>query len=97
MSVRNGFMIEIYGLMHCLRTYLLAHAAQDAIASIWKIEDDARMSPDVWKTVNCSTKDERQDNSDKKRLARHNPSDLLRLLTHERIGGGQHGVVSPAL
>ena len=21
-----------------------------------KIEDDARMSPDVWKTVNCSTK-----------------------------------------
>ena len=43
-------------------------------------------------------KDERrQDNGDKKRLARHHPSDLLRLLTRERIGGGQHGVVSPAL
>ena len=63
-----------------------------------KIEDDARTSPDVWKTVNCSTKDERrQDNGDKKRLARHDPSDLLRSLTRERIGGGHHGVVSPAL
>ena len=35
--------------------------AQDAIAQ-WhgglrsRIEDDARTSPDVWKTVNCSTK-----------------------------------------
>ena len=40
-------------------------------------------------------KDERQDNGDKKRLERHHPSDLLRLLTRERIGGGQHGVVLP--
>ena len=57
------------------------------------IEDNARTSPDVWETVNCSTK-RRQDNGDKKRLAHHHPSDLLRLLTHERIGRGQHGVVS---
>ena len=42
-------------------------------------------------------KDERrQDNGDEKRLARHHPSDLLSLLTREWIGGGQHGVVSPA-
>ena len=39
----------------------------------------------------------RQDNSDKKRLARHHPSDLLRSLTREWIRGGQHGVISPAL
>ena len=59
MSVRNGFTIEIYGFKHSLRTYLLARAAQDAIAQ-WhgasrsRIEHDARTSPDVWKTVNCS-------------------------------------------
>ena len=34
---------------------------------------------------------------DKKQLARHHPSDLLHSLTHEQIGGGQHGVVSPVL
>ena len=39
----------------------------------------------------------RQDNGDKKQLVRHHPSDLLRSLTHERIGRGQHGVVLPAL
>ena len=39
----------------------------------------------------------RQDNGDEKRLARHHPSDLLRSLTRERIGGEQHGVISPAL
>ena len=39
----------------------------------------------------------RQDNDVKKRLARHHSSDLLRSLTHEHIGGGQHGVVSPVL
>ena len=64
-----------------------------------KIEDDARTSQDVWKRLlTAQQKDERrQDNDDKKRLARHHPSNLLRLLTRERIGGGQHGVVSPAL
>ena len=40
--------------------YLLANAAQDAAMEIEvedsKIEDDARTSPDVWKTVSCSTK-----------------------------------------
>ena len=59
----------------------------------WKIKDDARTSPDVWKAVNCSTKD----NSDEKRLACHHPSDLLSSLTREWIGGGQYGVVLPAL
>ena len=39
----------------------------------------------------------RQDNDDKKRLTRHHLSDLLLSLTREWIGGGQHGIVSPAL
>ena len=33
----------------------------------------------------------RDDNSDKKRLAHHHLSNLLRLLTRELIGGGQYG------
>ena len=48
--------------------------------------------------LTAQQKDERrQDNSDEKRLAHHHPSDLLRSLTREWIGGGQHGVVLPAL
>ena len=48
--------------------------------------------------LTAQQKDERQqDNSDKNRLARHHPSNLLHSLTREWIGGGQHGVVSPAL
>ena len=47
--------------------------------------------------LTAQQKDERQDNDDKKRLACHHPSDLLRSLSRERIGGGQHSVVSPAL
>ena len=47
--------------------------------------------------LTAQQKDERQDNGDKKQLARHYPSDLLRSLTRERIGRGQHSVVSPAL
>ena len=44
--------------------------------------------------LTAEQKDERQQD---KRLAHHHPSDLLRSLTRERIGGGQHGVVLPAL
>jgi len=48
--------------------------------------------------LTAQQKDERrQDNGDKKRLARHLTSNLCHLLTRERIGRGQHGVVSPAL
>ena len=48
--------------------------------------------------LTAQQKDERrQDNDDKKRLVRHHPSDLLCSLTREWIGGGQHGIVSPAL
>ena len=48
--------------------------------------------------LTAQQKDERrQDNDDKKRLVRHHLSDLLRSLSRERIGGGQHGVVSPVL
>ena len=48
--------------------------------------------------LTAQQKDERrQNNDDKKRLARYHSSDLLRSLTREQIGGGQHGVVSPAL
>ena len=62
MSVRYGFTVEIYGFRNSLRT-CLARAAHDAIVR-WRskprtqrIEDDARTSPDVKKTVNCSTKE----------------------------------------
>ena len=48
--------------------------------------------------LTAQQKDERrQDNDDKKRLARQHSSDLLRSLTREQIGGGQHSIVSPAL
>ena len=47
--------------------------------------------------LTAQQKDERQDNGDKKRLAHHHLSDLLCSLTRKRIGGGQHGVVLPAL
>ena len=48
--------------------------------------------------LTAQQKDERrQDNGDEKRLACHHPSDLLSSLTLEWIGGGQYGVVSPAL
>ena len=48
--------------------------------------------------LTAQQKDERrQDNDDKKRLARHHLSDLLCSLTREQIGGGQHGVISPVL
>ena len=50
MSVRNGFTIEIYGFAHSLRTSL-ARAAHDAIDIAMRSRDNARTSPDVWKTV----------------------------------------------
>ena len=64
MYVRNGFTIEIYGFMHSLRTFwhvplrmpsrgmeIEVEDSEDIL-----IKDDARTSPDVWKTINCSTK-----------------------------------------
>ena len=62
MSVHNGFTIEIYGFMHSLRTFWhvpLRMPLRDGMeieVEDSEIEDDARTSPDVWKTVNCSTK-----------------------------------------
>ena len=62
------------------------------------LEDRRRRQNESRCRLTAEQKDERrQDNDDKKRLARHHPSDLLRSPTRERIGGGQHGVVSPAL
>ena len=64
-----------------------------------RIEDDAKTSPRcMGRRLTAQQKDRRrQDNGDKKRLTRHHPSDLLRSLTRERIGRGQHSVVSQAL
>ena len=49
-----------YTDLYAYFTYLLARAAHDAAwrsrSRTRKIEDDARTSPDVRKTVNCSTK-----------------------------------------
>ena len=63
MSVRYGSTIEIYGFTRSLRTSL-ARATRESVVmpSQWRSrsrtqkEDDARTSPGVWKTVNCSTK-----------------------------------------
>ena len=60
MSVRYGFTIEVYGFMHTLRTFL-ARAAHDAMTGHIEVEDlrievNARTSPEIWKTVNYSTK-----------------------------------------
>ena len=53
-----------------------------------RIEDDSRTSPDVklsGRQLTAQQKDERrQDNGDKKQLARQHPSYLLRSLTRER-------------
>jgi len=46
-----------------------------------RIEDDARM---YGRRLTAEQKNERQDNGDKKRLARQHPSDLLSSLTRER-------------
>ena len=46
MSVRNGFMIEIYGFMHSLRTFLACAAHGAIVTSQWRtqrIEDDGRL------------------------------------------------------
>ena len=90
MSVRNVFTIEIYGFMHSLRTFWHVPLRMPLRDSM-EIEVDGRR-------LAAQQKDERrQDNGDKKRLARHHPSNLLRSLTREWIGGGQPGVVSPVL
>ena len=76
--------------MHSLRTFWhvpLRMPSRDGM----EIEVDGRR-------LAAEQKDERrQDIGDKKRLACHHPSNLLRSLTCEWIGGGQHGVVSPVL
>ena len=105
MSVRNRLTIEIYGFMHSLRTFGSCHSwCQRAMAwrsrpRTWRTEDQA-MPERVQmcgRRLTAQQKDERQQgNGDKKRLARHHQSDLLSSLTSER-GGGQHGVVLPAL
>ena len=88
--VRNGFTIEIYGFIHSLRTIWHVPLRMPSRGGM-EIEVGGRR-------LTAQQKDERrQDNGDKKRLARHQLSHLLRLLIREQIGGGQHGVVSPAL
>ena len=56
-----------------------------------KVEDseDRRRRVQMYgRWLTAQQKDERrQDNGDKKRLARHHPSHLLRSLTRARIGG----------
>ena len=90
MFVRNRFTIEIYGFMHSLRTF-------------WHVPLRMPLRDSMEIEVNgtqlaAQQKDERrQDNGDKKRLARHHLSNLLHSLTREWIGGGQHGIISPAL
>ena len=61
MSVSNGFTIEIYGFMPYLWHVPLMMPSRygmeiEAEDSEDRRPADARTSPDVWKTVNCSTK-----------------------------------------
>ena len=60
-------------------------------------EDETRMSPEIWETVNHSTKDERQNNGNRRRLARQHPSNCFACWPVTGIGGGQHGMVSTEL
>ena len=103
MYVSNGFTIEIYGFMHSLRIFwhmLLRMSSRDDMEQGMEIEvEDSEQHPNESRCMEATQqKDERQqDNSDMNRLACHHPSDLLRSLTRERIGGGQHGIFSPAV
>ena len=90
MSFRNRFTIGIYGFMHSLRTFWHVPLRMPSCNGM-EIEVDERRLAAQQKN------ERRQDNDGKKRLVHHYPSDLLRLLTREWIGRGQHGVVSPAL
>ena len=60
MSVRNGFTIEIYIVYvpfgTCRSGCHRVMVARRLRLRTQRIEDNARTSPDVWKTVNCSTK-----------------------------------------
>ena len=100
MSVHNGFTIEIYIVYvpfgtccsgcHCAMTW------RSRLRTRWKTTPERVQM--YGRRLTAQQKDERrQDNGDEKRLARHHPSNLLRSLTRERIGGGQHGIVSPVL
>ena len=91
MYVRNGFMIEIYtGL--CIVYVLFWHVPLRI--SVMALR--SRSMEDSYVTAQQKV-ERRQDNGDKKLLARHHLSHLLHSLKHEWIGGGQHSVVSPAL
>ena len=60
--------------------------------------DDSRTSPDLWKTINCSTKGwKRQNNGRKKWLVRQHLSNLLWWPVSRTVDGGQYGVISTAL
>ena len=81
--VRNGFTIEIYGFMHSLHTIWhvpLRMSSRDGVEiEVEDSEDIRRRQNDrvqmYGRPLTAQQKDERQDNDDKKRLARHHPSD----------------------
>ena len=87
--------------MHSLRIFWhmpLRMSSRDDMEQGMEIKvEDSEQRPNKSRCMEATQqKDERQqDSSDTNRLARHHPSDLLHSLTRERIGGGQHGVVSP--
>ena len=81
MSVRNRFTIEIYGFMHSLRTFWhvpLRMPLSDDMEIKVEDSEDKKTTPDrvqmYGRQLTAQQKDERQDNSDTKRLARHHPS-----------------------
>ena len=81
MSVRYGFTVKMYGFRHSLRT-CLAHAAHDAIAMEIEVEDSEEQVQMYGRRLTAQQRDERrQDNGDKKRLARQHSRYLLHSLT----------------
>ena len=88
MSVRNRFTIEIYKFMHSLRTFwhvpLRMPSRVGMEIEVEDSEDRRRRQNEsqmYGRQLTAQQKDERrQDNGDKKRLARHYPNDLLRSL-----------------
>ena len=86
LSVCYGFTVEIYGFMHSLCTFwymLLMMPSRDGMEiEVEDLEDRRRRQNEYGRWLTAQQKDERQDNGDKKRLARHHPSDLLWVANH---------------
>ena len=103
MSVCNGFTIELHGFMHSLRTFWhvpLRMPSYDGMEIEVKglehrrrCQNESRCMEDGY-LLNKRMKDDKITVT-KNDLRVNHPSNLLRPMTRERVGGGQHSVVLP--